>query len=144
MKKSNIADQDDLKKTSRRGSAAESLRVASQVSADAFGGLAEAVASAFRGFRQELEKGHASAGELSNTFLEAVLAGQASFYSEVAATANRLFETVKTRNAAIRKDVFDMPPIDYELLAVLVAKEMRKLDSAGQLNLESAGIVEAP
>ncbi len=126
-KKTNVADSTDLKKRDRPSNRAfDSIRTASHLSADAFGGVAEAVASGFRAFREELDSDSGRQRRLSSALLLAMFAGQAGFFDELANTARRMFDATKEIDDDTPALEREEPSVDYPRLARLVAEELRK------------------
>jgi hypothetical protein len=100
----------------------ESARLTAQAMAVFWGGIAESVAQAFRAFSNELKPENAAGVGFATGFVDGVLAGNASFFQEMAKTSRSILEDSR----ASRTEAARGAEIDYDRLARLVAAELRR------------------
>lgn len=91
-------------------------------------GTADAVAQAFRSFGDELSGENLTKIGISNGFIAGVVAGNASFFEQLAKTSQRVYAELKQPEEAPRPR--NVETLDYELLARMVAAEMLKAQAA--------------
>jgi len=104
-----------------------SLLQASLVTADLFGGVAEAVGQGLRSFRSELTAENIARVDFSNGWLAGMVAANVRFFEEMAKNARRFQEDLlhaQVDGGTQRED------IDYERLARLVAVEIQRMQGA--------------
>ena len=127
-----LTNENDIKKRRpARDRVGNSVQRASEVTSDLFAGVAEAVSRAFRSFGTELTEDNVTRVGSANGFITGMVAGNASFFEELAKTSQRIYEDLKRpeKDQAMPKT----EPIDYERLARLIAREMMK----GQADAET-------
>ena len=101
-----------------------SLLRASLVTADLFGGVAEAVGQGFRSFRNELTADNIAKVDFSNGWLAGMVAANVRFFEEMAKNARRFQEDLLR---AQEEGSTEKEDIDYERLARMVAVELQRM-----------------
>jgi len=126
-----VPSSDDLKKKSARGRGvvAEPVRFGAQLAADTYGGIAAAVAEAFRAFSGEVEEANVARRGLLNSVVDGLLAGNTKFFENVANTSRNVAQGVKSWEAPEPRPAPEA--IDYAQLARLVADELSRRKAAG-------------
>jgi hypothetical protein len=89
-----------------------------------YGGVAMAIAEAFRAFNAELEPHHVDTTGLTCSFIDGLAEGNASFYERIADTSRRMVEQRKTDRDPRTRIIVES--INYERLAKLVAAELMR------------------
>ncbi len=130
-------EESDLRKPRTRRSdgsnfVTETVRRSSQAAADSAGGMIEAIGRGFRAYSDSLTNENVLRFGLNNGFVEGTVRGYAVFFEEMAATARRVLDTVAgapeltadSDRRVVRRDASVGPPIDYDLLARLIAEQI--------------------
>jgi hypothetical protein len=87
--------------------------------------LGAAIANSFEAFNRELDPDQVDTTGLSRSTLDALAEGNAEFFESLADSSRRVFDELRPvvdRDRGLRRD----EPIDYELLARMVADELEK------------------
>ncbi len=126
-----VMDERDIKK---RGLRERELQASHNRMAGAIAelcvGTADAVAQAFRSFGDELSGENLTKIGISNGFIAGFVAGNASFFEQLAKTSQRVYTELKQSEDAPRPR--SVETIDYELLARMVAAEMLKAQAVSE------------
>jgi hypothetical protein len=114
----------DLRKRNLKSGNRDTIKLASEATAELWGGVAEAFAVAFRSFADELNTNTVTTVGLSNGFVAGTAAAHAGFLAELSKTSERVYETVKSAEDSV---LIKEEPIDYDRLAKLVAVEISRM-----------------
>jgi hypothetical protein len=102
----------------------EPVRSVSEAASSFCGGLAEAVSDAFGALGDELSSDNVTRRGLSTSFMNGVAAGNARFFGGMARLSEDVYEDLRNPERDVTETA--ARSIDYELLARLVAEQIRK------------------